>query len=80
MKIASIDEAETALSALIDRAVAGEEVIISQSGKPMVRLVACEPKQNARIPGLWRGKVKMSDDFDAPLPDEIMRGFLGTSE
>ncbi|MGF1603081.1 MAG: type II toxin-antitoxin system Phd/YefM family antitoxin [Thermosynechococcaceae cyanobacterium] len=80
MKVANIHEAKTTLSKLIECALAAEEVIISKAGKPMVRLVMYEPNQEPRQPGLWEGQVIMADDFDDPLPEEVLRGFLGESE
>lgn len=80
MKVANIHEAKTTLSKLIEYALAGEEVIISKAGKPIVKLVVYEPHKEPRTPGSWEGKVVMADDFDDPLPAEILRGFLGESE
>jgi prevent-host-death family protein len=77
MYSANIHEAKTHLSRLIEKAIAGEEVVISKAGKPMVRLV---PYQQAvaepRPLGIWRGKVSIAEDFDE-LPSEIMDAFLG---
>ena len=77
MHVANIQEAKTRLSRLIDRAAAGEEIIITRAGKPGVRLVAyLEDKPPKRIPGIWKGKVKMSGDFDQ-LPESIASSFRG---
>ena len=72
-------EAKTSLSALVDRAAAGEEVIIAKNGRPMARLVPFGVRAEARIPGLLKGQIRIADDFDAPLPDEIERAFRGES-
>ncbi len=76
MHIANIGEAKD-FSDLIDRAAAGEEIIIARAGKPVVRLVAYQvaalPK---RMPGAWKGRVKMSRDFDE-LPESIAAAFRG---
>jgi prevent-host-death family protein len=77
MKIVNIHQAKTTLSQLLESALAGEEVIISKAGKPLARLVPYQPAKNPRIPGYWNNRVKMADDFDAPLPPEILAGFLG---
>jgi prevent-host-death family protein len=61
-------EAKTQLSALVDQAAAGAEIIIAKNGKPMAKLVAIR-EQTLRKPGRLKGKVWMSDDFDAPMPD-----------
>jgi prevent-host-death family protein len=59
-------EAKTQLSALVDQAAAGAEIIIAKNGKPMAKLVAI---RTLRKPGRLKGKIWMSDDFDAPMPD-----------
>ncbi|MEQ1593254.1 MAG: type II toxin-antitoxin system Phd/YefM family antitoxin [Thiobacillaceae bacterium] len=74
MKTVNIHEAKTNLSALIAAAEAGEEVVIARANKPVVKLVALEPKPVQRIPGLHKGEFYMADDFDAPLPDEFWLG------
>lgn len=75
MKTVNIHEAKTNLSALIAAVEAGEEVIIARANKPVVKLVAMVPKPAQRIPGLHKGTVLyISDDFDAPLPDEFWLG------
>jgi prevent-host-death family protein len=77
MHVANVHEAKTHLSRLIDRAAAGEEIIIARAGKPVVRLVAYqEEKPPTRIPGIWKGKVKLSADFDE-LPESIAAAFRG---
>ena len=72
-------DAKTNLSALVDRAAAGEEIIIAKSGKPMARLVPVEARVAPRVPGLLKGQITIGPDFDAPLPDEIARSFRGES-
>ncbi|HWT16479.1 MAG: type II toxin-antitoxin system Phd/YefM family antitoxin [Rhodanobacteraceae bacterium] len=70
MTTASIHEAKTHLSKLIQKALAGEEVIIANAGKPVVKLVPVEqPEKKIRQFGGWEGQVWMADDFDAPLDD-----------
>jgi len=67
----TITQAKAKLESLIKRATAGEEIIITRAGIPLVRLESVRPL------GMYRGKIKIADDFDAPLPDEILAGFLG---
>lgn len=75
MRIVDILKATTHLSRLIDRAEAGEEIIIARAGKPVVRLIAYrDEKPPKRTPGAWKGKVKMSRDFDNP-PESIAAAF-----
>jgi prevent-host-death family protein len=77
MYVANIHEARTHLSRLIERAAAGEEIIIARAGKPVVRLIAYqEERPPKRTPGIWKGKVKMSRDFDK-LPESIAAAFRG---
>ncbi len=69
MAQASIHEAKTHLSRLIQRALAGEEVIIANDGKPVVKLVPIgAPARRARLGG-WEGEFWMADDFDAEIGD-----------
>lgn len=69
-------EAKTQLSRLIERAAAGEEIIIARAGRPMARLVAYRGSTAKREPGLWRDQVWMSDDFDE-TPAELITSFEG---
>jgi prevent-host-death family protein len=73
----SLYEAKTHLSELVERAAAGEEIVIAKSGKPKARLVPLAPKdtRHLRIPGRGKGKVWIAPDFDAPLPPEVLRLF-----
>jgi prevent-host-death family protein len=61
-------EAKTQLSALVDDAAAGKEIIIAKNGTPMAKLVAYR-ERSPRKPGRLKGKIWMSNDFDAPMPD-----------
>jgi prevent-host-death family protein len=70
-------EAKTNLSALVDRAAAGAEFIITKSGKPMARLVPLEDTRAQRTPGLGKGQWQLASDFDAPLPAEVLDAFHG---
>jgi prevent-host-death family protein len=62
----NIHEAKTHLSRLVERVEAGEEVVIARAGRPVARLVAFKPRTEPRRPGLWRGRVTVAPDFDAP--------------
>lgn len=69
MTQATIHEAKTHLSKLIQKALAGEEVIIAKAGKPVVKLVPlAAPERKPRFGG-WEGEVWMAEDFDAELED-----------
>ncbi|HYW32606.1 MAG TPA: type II toxin-antitoxin system prevent-host-death family antitoxin [Gemmatimonas sp.] len=68
-------EAKTQLSALVDRAAAGEEIVIMKSGRPLARLVPMEDRSHLRVPGQGKGAWRVAADFDAPLPDEVLSTF-----
>jgi prevent-host-death family protein len=70
-------QAKTHLSELVERAAAGEEIIIAKAGKPRARLVPLAEPRKPRVPGGWEGKVWVADDFDDPLPPEILGYFTG---
>ena len=69
-----IPEATKDLSRLITQAQAGDEVILTDAGRPVARLVPIVEPAQARTPGLNKGEVSISDDFDAPLPDAFWLG------
>jgi prevent-host-death family protein len=73
----NIHEAKTHFSRLLQRVAAGEEVIIARSGVPVARLVAVEPEKATRPMGFARNEVWVADDFDAPLPDDLLAAFYG---
>ncbi len=72
----NIYEAKTRLSALVEEAAAGAEIIIAKNGRPRAKLV---PIRDAvrRQPGRAKGKLRIADDFDAPLPPGVLSGFTG---
>jgi prevent-host-death family protein len=74
-----IHQAKTQLSWLVDLAANGEEVIITKSGKPIARLVPYLTKGVVRRPGSMCGKVRIKNNFDAPLPKELLDAFAGKS-
>lgn len=73
--IYNLYEAKSSLSQLVDRAAAGEEIIIAKAGKPLARLTSFPRGQEVRVPGGWEGQVKIAPDFDEPLPDELLDAF-----
>jgi prevent-host-death family protein len=70
MKTVSVHEAKTHLSRLLERVAAGDEIIISKSGKPVARLVAIASKTPKVVLGSDRGKVSIAADFD-DTPEEF---------
>lgn len=75
--IYNLYEAKSSLSKLVERAAAGEEIIIAKAGKPLAKLVPVSARGRRRKPGGWKGRVAISEDFDAPLPDTLRRAFEG---
>lgn len=71
----SVHEAKTHLSRLLRHAVAGEEVVITRSGRPVARLVAIEERRP--VFGIDEGRFVVPDDFDEPLDEELLRAFEG---
>ncbi len=74
----NVHRAKTNLSQLLQRVEAGEEVVISRDGVPVARLVRVErERQGRRELGADRGLFTVPDDFNAPLPDEVLAVFSG---
>ena len=73
----NIHEAKTHFSKFINQALKGEEVIIARGGKPLIRLVPYIEETQTRCGGQFKGLIEISDDFDAPLPEEIHKYFHG---
>ena len=74
----NIQDAKAQLSKLVSRAEAGEEIIIARAGTPVARLTPLGKPANSAARssfGKWRGKIKEADDFNAPLPPEILALF-----
>ena len=69
--------AKTNLSRLLDRAERGEEVVIMRNGRPVAKLVPVTTSTKPRKLGTLKGRVRVSRDFDAPLPDETIDAFEG---
>jgi prevent-host-death family protein len=77
MRMVNIHSAKTHLSRLVAEVAAGEDIVIAKAGKPVARLVPFEPRREPRQPDLLKGKIWIADDFDDPLPEEIMAAFRG---
>ena len=77
MRIANITEAKAHLSRLVDAALAGEDVVIARAGRPLVRLTVVDADERPRdlSKGYWAGRVRIADDFDAPLSENVLRSF-----
>jgi prevent-host-death family protein len=77
MRTVNIHAAKTRLSRLVDDAAKGEEIVIAKAGKPLARLVPLADAWPKRRLGRLAGKVQIPEDFDAPLPDDILDAFEG---
>jgi prevent-host-death family protein len=76
-RIINITEAKAQLSRLVEEARSGKRVVIGKAGKPVAVLQAYETDPEPRPLGGWRGRVWIAEDFDAPLPEELLRAFEG---
>jgi len=76
----NVHEAKTHFSKLLSRVATGEEIVIAKAGKPVARLVPLAGELPKRVPGSARGKIWVADDFDAPLPDDVLNMFEGREE
>lgn len=81
-----LSEADGRMAELIDRVENGEEIVILRDGKPAVKLVpVAENAQSEEVPtgktpirfGFAKGQIRIADDFDAPLPDDLLKSFYG---
>jgi len=70
-----IHEAKTHLSRIVDEVAAGAEVVIAKAGRPVARLVPLEQAVRPKKLGLLEGKLVVPDDFNPPLPDDVLSLF-----
>ena len=73
-KQVNVHEAKTTLSRLLAEVEGGREIILARNGKPVAKLVPIPQKRRFRL-GMWKGKIWMSPDFDAPLSDEELKAW-----
>ncbi len=71
----NIYDAKAQLSRLIERAAAGEEIVIAKAGKPRAKLVPIAKRAEPRKPGRLKGRFTVPDDFDDPLPESVLQSF-----
>jgi prevent-host-death family protein len=78
-KAFNIHEAKTHFSKLVDQAAAGKEIVIAKAGKPVAKLVSVDADVAKGKPrrklGMFEGKYNIPDDFDAPLPEDVLDAF-----
>lgn len=77
MEPVNIYDAKTRLSQLVDFAAAGQDGVVSRDGTPLVRVTRLDTSKRRIKFGVLRGKVTLAEDFDAPLPAEVLAGFDG---
>ena len=77
METVNVHAAKTHLSRLLDRAQAGQEFVIAKAGRPVARLGPLARGGKKRRLGLLDGKFRIPDDFNEPLPDEVIAAFEG---
>jgi len=77
VRTVDVDAARTEFSRLLDAVAGGEEVVIARAGEPMAKLVPIEAKPPKRRLGRLEGKYTVPEDFDAPLPDDLLDAFEG---
>jgi prevent-host-death family protein len=75
-EVVNMHQAKTSLSRLVERALAGEDVVIARNGEPLVKLVPVQKEREPRIPGRGKGKIWISPDFEF-TDEEITELFEG---
>ena len=76
MSTVNIHEAKTHLSRLVEKVAAGAEIVIAKNGVPRAKLVPLGSIRPLKF-GVLKGKIRYPEDFDAPLPDEVLAQFEG---
>ncbi len=75
--LVNIHDAKTHFSKLINQALKGDEIIIARGGKPLIKLIPYTEEPQERRGGQFKGLIKISDDFDAPLSEDVLKHFYG---
>jgi prevent-host-death family protein len=73
----NIYEAKTRLSQLVEEAASGRDVVIARAGRPVARLTRLARTGGKRRLGILDGRFRIPDDFNRPLPDDVLRAFEG---
>ncbi len=77
MATINFDEAKNNFVDLLQRVIAGEEIVIVKAGKPVARIIPFAQKTARRVPGSAKGQLWLAPDFDAPLSSELLDAFEG---
>jgi antitoxin (DNA-binding transcriptional repressor) of toxin-antitoxin stability system len=75
METITIHKAKTQLSRLIEKVCRGEEIIIARGKQPVAKLIAFNSHKGKRIPGAWKGKIRIGPEFFEPLPPDELEGW-----
>jgi prevent-host-death family protein len=70
-EVVNMHQAKSSLSRLVERALAGDDVVIARNGEPLVRLVPVARKREPRVPGRMKGKIWIAPDFDTMSEEEL---------
>jgi len=70
-EIVNMHQAKSSLSRLVERALAGEDVVIARNGQPLVRLVPIPKEREPRVPGRSKGRIWIAPDFDEMSEEEL---------
>ena len=76
METVNIDEMHRDFSRVLERVAGGEELVITSGGNPIAKLIPFHRPAAPRVPGCWKGKVRIAADFDV-LPQELAAAFRG---
>ena len=69
-EIVNMHQAKSSLSRLVERALAGEEVVIARNGEPLVQLVPVRKERKPRVSGRGKGKIWIAPDCFDPMTEE----------
>lgn len=76
MDAINMRQAKTHLSRLVEEVAAGAEIVIAKNGVPRAKLVPLDAPRPIKF-GVLKGKIRYPEDFDAPLPAEVIALFAG---
>jgi len=75
--VINLRDAKANLSRILEDVAAGAEVVIAKAGKPVARLVPIVSASKPKQLGLLKGRIRVAEDFNAPLPSERLADFEG---
>jgi prevent-host-death family protein len=77
MRKINIYDAKTRLSQLVEEAASGKDIVIARAGRPVARLTRLRETVRKRRLGILNGRFRIPEDFNRPLPDDVLRSFEG---